>query len=322
MLCVEYIKNEGVIPTFPLSFNEEESVILSFRKEGAEYIWALIVFIFLAIFPSAGRANPDSFPGEYGEAIYRCNPTGSSRLFIIGMSHRDSLTGSNGSHTAKIQAEVYKLGEWLIRQEGVELFLPEGFFKNPAIITQSNPGLPKAGRKSFSEPLDLKTLEGKLSDRRSFTNAEILLKNRYPIVLQQVEDKQCYDEVGRWIRKLTNCDYLSDEYCQTKAELDYLQEIRTAVMLQKIPGLMSKEYEEGRIKNPRAIFTIGLSHIPLILKSLQESKIRVTAPAPTQNKRGDYVADLLLQGNKTQVSIFIPRSLFEDKNLLRLNNLN
>jgi hypothetical protein len=238
------------------------------------------------------------------------------------MSHRDSLTGSNGTHTAKVQAEVYKLGEWLIRQEGVELLLPEGFFKTPAMKTQSPPPLFKAERMTFPEPLDFKILEAKLADKKSFTNAEILLKSNYPIVLQQVENKKYYDEVRTWIQKLSICGYLSEEYCQTKAELDYLQEKRTAVMLQKIPELMNKEYGEGKIKGSKAIFTIGLSHLPLILKSLQESKIRIAAPGSIQNKREDYVADLLLQRNKTQVSILIPQSLLEDKKILRLNNLN
>jgi hypothetical protein len=291
-------------------------------QKRARCVLAPILIIFLAVFPSVVRANSDFCPAEFGKIIYECNPKGASQLFIIGMSHRDALTGSNGSHTAKVQAEVYKLGEWLIRQEGVELLLPEGFFKNPEMKTQSNRPLLKAERMDFPEPIDVKILEGKLANKKSFTNAEILLKNNYPIVLQQVEDKKYYDEVRTWIQKLSNCGYLSEEYCQTKAELDYLQERRTAVMLQKIPDLMNKEYGEGKIKSSKAIFTIGLSHLPLILKSFRDNKIQILAPGSTQNKRQDYVADLQLQRNKTRISVLIPRTLFEDKEILRLNNLN
>ncbi len=281
-----------------------------------------IVCILLAIFPSAGRANPPSFPSEFGEVVYGCNPESSIKLFIIGMSHRDSLTGSNGAHTAKVQAEVYKLGEWFIRQEGVELVLPEGFFKDPAIKIEPNPGGSKAEKRSLPEPLDLKTIEGKLADQSAFTNAEILLKRSYPIVFQQVEDKQCYEEVRLLIRKLLGCDYLSEEYYRTKAELDYMQEKRTAFMIQKIPEIMSRELKEGRIRKSKAIFTIGLAHLPLILKSLQENRIRINAPASPRHKRVDYETDLHLQQNKTAVSVIIPRTLFEDKSILRLNKLN
>ena len=75
----------------------------------------------------AANLNP---PAQYGEVIYQTNEKSSNHLYIIGTSHRDSLTCLNGSLTPRVQAEVYKIGEWLIDQRGIELLLPEGFFKN------------------------------------------------------------------------------------------------------------------------------------------------------------------------------------------------
>jgi hypothetical protein len=57
---------------------------------------------------SAAEAGSGVCPSEYGKILYECNPAQEKQLFIIGMGHRDALTGANGRRTAKIQAEVYK----------------------------------------------------------------------------------------------------------------------------------------------------------------------------------------------------------------------
>ncbi|MBP1716234.1 MAG: hypothetical protein H6Q42_4437, partial [Deltaproteobacteria bacterium] len=53
---------------------------------------------------SAAEAGSGACPPEYGKILYECNPAQEKQLFIIGMGHRDALTGSNGRRTAKIQA--------------------------------------------------------------------------------------------------------------------------------------------------------------------------------------------------------------------------
>ncbi len=65
---------------------------------------------------------------DYGEVIYQSNGETYNQIYIIGLEHRDSITRSNGTNTSKVQAEVYKIGEWLILNEGLRLLLPEGFF--------------------------------------------------------------------------------------------------------------------------------------------------------------------------------------------------
>ena len=277
----------------------------------------LLLLIFLGGSFSPAEAGSAACPPEYGKILYECNPTQEKQLFIIGMGHRDALTGANGRRTAKIQAEVYKLGEWLIRQEGVELVLPEGFFKNPGAQKTPSPAPPDSEKKKPSESIDLKTLEAKLADKTAFLNAEILLKRNYPIVLQQVEDKKCYEEVGALIGKLSNGGCSPDEYARTQAELDFLQDKRTAVMLQKIPEIIGKEYEEGRIKTRKAIFTIGLSHIPPILKYLSEGGIRLSSRQAEKFR----LQELNLQRENFRVSILIPKTLAEDPSFLKFNRL-
>jgi len=103
----------------------------------------------------AAEAGSGACPAEYGKILYECNPVQEKQLFIIGMGHRDALTGSNGRWPARIQAEVYKLGEWRIRQEGVGLVLPEGFFKNPEAQKNPNHAPLNSEKRKPSEPLDL-----------------------------------------------------------------------------------------------------------------------------------------------------------------------
>ena len=287
----------------------------SMKKRKGILFFSLLLL--LGGFLSAAEAGSGACPPEFGKILHECNPTSQKQLFIIGMGHREALTGANGHRTAKIQAEVYKIGEWLIRQEGVELILPEGFFKSPGREKASGPAPSDFERRRQAEPLDLKTLEIKLSDKTAFINAEILLKRTHPIVLQQVEDKKCYEEVGSLMGKLFGGGCSPDEYARTKAELDSLQDKRTAVMLQKIPEIIDREYEEGRIKTRKAIFTIGLSHIPPLLKYLNDGGIRFSSPHAGNHN----FQELNLHREKFRVSILIPRSLAEDSKVLESYNL-
>jgi len=266
---------------------------------------------------SAAEAGSGACPPAYGKVLYECNPTQEKQLFIIGMGHRDALTGANGLRTAKIQAEVYKLGEWLIRQEGVELVLPEGFFQNPGAQKTPAPSPSGSEKRKPAESLDLKTLEAKLADKTAFINAEILLKGSYPLVLRQVEDKKCYEEVGTLMGKLSSGKCSPDEYARTKAELDFQQDRRTAVMLQKIPEIITREYAEGRVKNQKAIFTIGLSHLPSIFQYLNERGIRHSSPPALNNN----FQELNLQRQKFRILILLPRTLTADPNILKIKGL-
>lgn len=104
-----------------------------------------------------------------------------------------------------------------------------------------------------------------------------------------------------------------------KSGLDYLQERRTAAMLQKIPEVIEGEYREGRIKNKKAIFTIGMSHIPGIIKYLKQNKIEINSPAFTSYD--DYLSGVKLLEKNFGVTIIIPRTLADDLELLKLTRL-
>src|SRR4030042_3543753 len=105
----------------------------------------LAFFSFLLITPSNAQTIL-KIPAEYGDIIYRFNEKSPNQVFVIGISHRDALTCLNGDNTSRVQAEIYKIGDWLIHHQGVELVLPEGFFKSSsANIEKKNINAPKRG---------------------------------------------------------------------------------------------------------------------------------------------------------------------------------
>ena len=242
-------------------------------------------------------------------------------MFIIGIAHRDSLTGLSIPNVSRVQAEVYKLGQWLIQNERCELLLPEGFFATPASNGGKEQRRATDEKLSCPESIDLKALEEKLSDNRSFVNAELLLKTNYPLKLRQVEDLKFHRAVGDLIRKLVECGNDNAEYLRLKLQLSDLQERRTAAMLQRIPEIIQTEFQQGNIKAQKAIFTIGLSHLPQIIRSLEENKVPVYSPHVGRDENKNYAAELNLKKENFGVSIFLPPTLAGDQKTLKMTGL-
>jgi hypothetical protein len=92
-------------------------------------------------------------------------------------------------------------------------------------------------------------------------------------------------------------------------------------MLQKIPEIINDEFRQGNIRSKKAIFTIGMSHIHLIIKYLNESKITLFAPSFSKNKGEDYLAELSLSKQNFGVCIIIPKTLANDQKILEMNRL-
>ena len=281
-----------------------------------------LLTLFSLLSPIPLRAETDlKVPVEYGEVLCRFNEESPNQIFIIGISHRDSLTCLNGENTSRVQAEVYKIGDWLIHHQGLELLLPEGFFARTTGKTGKENRKIVEKKSDCTELSDLKVLEAKLSDNRTYVNAEMLLKENHPLRLRQVEDKALYDAVRSGLLKLVNCGEGDSRYSALKTELDYLQEKRTAAMLQKIPEIVEVEFRQGNIQNRKAIFTIGTSHLHKIIQYINESKIKIDGPLSVSNRSKDYIAELILLNQNFGVSIILPKTLARDQKTLELNKL-
>ncbi len=281
----------------------------------------LIVLPFLLSIPPSTAETSLKVPSQYGEVIYRSNPESPNQVFIIGLSHRDSLTCVNGDITSRVQAEVFKIGDWLIHNQGLQLLLPEGFFKSSSTkIEKKNAST--ADMASSCAPYDMKTLEKRLSDNKVYVNAEMILKETHPIRLRQVEDKPLYDAVRANIIKLASSQGPACDYSLVNSELEYLQEMRTAAMLQKIPEIVDDEVQQGDIRSRKAIFTVGLYHVHEIIRFLNENKIAIHAPKPASTALKAYSAELNLNKENFGVCVILPRALAENQKILEVNKLN
>jgi hypothetical protein len=266
------------------------------------------------VFPQVASAV--AVPDQYGQVLF--SKEGDSRdkhIYIIGHSHRSALSGANGQHTISSQAQVYRIGEWLIRDEGIDLLLPEGFFRRQPAAA---PVTPVAYRSGQATILDRGTLEEQLADTRAFVNADILLTRNYGIRLQQVEDEKVYRAVGEVLRSIVERQPGEPKrFCES--ELRYLQEMRSAVMLQNIATVVDEEFRQGHIAQRKAIFTIGMAHVGEIIRFLENEKISI---APAKVAGYQPYADLLkLTEAGYGVTVILPRTLFDDQEALRLARL-
>lgn len=277
----------------------------------------LTLFVILSLWSTTSRAASPSpnatpaggLPGELGTIVYQKNPERPVQVFIIGNSHRSSASGENGSQTVPAQVQTYRIAEWLILQHQVELLLPEGFF----------------GRQERTEIVDAivrhngPTLEETLADTSTFINADLLLHRNYGIALQQIEDRNLYRNARDHLHAGLKGGYRLP--ASFSLEFEYLQERRSAAILQKISAVINAEYRQGHIAQPRAILTIGVTHLDEIIKFLETERIDVSAPPLGASGFQDYSEDLDLVAQEVGVTVIIPRVMIADREMMSLANL-
>src|SRR4030067_2487842 len=160
-----------------------------------------------------------------------------------------------------------------------------------------------------------------LSHNETFINAEMLLKKHHLLRVKQVELESIYNNVNQSLQKLINNGGKACDYPAVKSELDYLQERRTAAMLQKIPEIVEDQFRLGNINSKKAIFTIGMSHLHKIIRCLDENRIRIYSSLPANDKSKDYIADLNLKRGNFAVFVILPKTLLDNPKVLEMNRL-
>lgn len=272
-----------------------------------------------AIEPAEASSTPQDslnrvdavLPSEYGEVIYRINEDSPKQLYIIGISHRSPESGKNNDDTVRTQAEIFRIGEWLNRNNGLELLLPEGYFGSRKDFNASD---------AFSAGLDTVRLHEELADESRFINAEMLLLEHYDMRASQVENRKIYDAVLSSLEKLRKDDLdLSSE--AKLDELHFLQDVRTAMLLQNIPDVIENELVNGTIRRSSAMFTIGLNHVQDIIRYLDENPVNINVPEAVTSEIEDYRAELDLIKKGYGITIIIPRTLADNARLLQVMNL-
>ncbi len=257
-------------------------------------------------------------PTEYGDAIFCINPHSPKQLYIIGISHRDPNSGANNSTTVRTQMEIFRIGEWLKKNRRLDLLLPEGYFVAGKSISSPAPSALHASNQ-LHPVLDNAYLQKSLAADSPVVNAEKLLMQHYNLQACQVEDKIIYNAVRSSLGKLKTAGDGSDGIAGNIAELIYLQEVRTAQLLQNIPAVIENEVLCGTVGNCSALFTIGLNHIKDIFRYIENEKISIESPSGIQSDNLTSNLNLLQRGYG--ITIIIPRTLADDHNLLQKTNI-
>jgi hypothetical protein len=260
-------------------------------------------------------------PVTYGEILYSTNGASPRQLYIVGISHEDTLTGANSPYTPRVEAEVYRIGAWLAQNKGIELLLPEGFFAGKPKTT--SPGsIQKSGAETRFPEVDMKLIEQILSANSRSLNAEMLLSENFGMELKQVEERELYWTVNKGIRQLADCTNLQRHYL-IRSDLDYHQDRRVGAMLQKIPQVINEAFRAGHVRKERALFTIGLSHIPSILRFVREKKLAISCPIfPLDSAKYEECRDgLNLAQEDFGITVILPRTLADDARLMKRNRI-
>ena len=274
-----------------------------------------VLLALLCILPAAVlRAAPDSpapsvteLPSSIGTIIYQQHPDSPCQLYIVANSHRSCATGANGTETVSAQIETFRIGEWLIKRQHLDFLLPEGFF-----------GHDRSGKRPLRDAkrMDGRTLEERLADTSTFVNAELLLHRHYRIGLYQVEDRALYNRARALLRSGLEGDaILSPGFGD---DLAYLQERRLAAILQNVPSALTVAGRQEGITAPKAMLTIGLAHLPDLVRYLEAGNISITAAPGGESLFPPFHARLTLDRKDVGVTIIVPRSLLANCKLAQL----
>lgn len=296
---------------------------------GISLVICTLLVLFTSVLPASGSSaeSPEhshdpavylDMPAEYGDTIFRINPHSPKQLYIIGISHRDPNSGANNNNTVQTQMEIFRIGEWLKEKRGLDLLLPEGYFTAKKTILSPAASAIHDANQLLPVP-DNTYLQENLAADSPGVNAEQLLMRHYNLHASQVEDRKIYNAVRNSLGKLKTTSDRSDEITGNIAELIYLQEVRTAQLLQNIPAVIEHEFLRGAVNNHSALFTIGLNHIKDIFRYIENEKIYIESPNGVQSD--SLVSNLNLLQKGYGISIIIPRTLADDQKLLKMTNI-
>ena len=280
------------------------SVLFSFLSPRVHPRWRLFLLLVCLLIPAAGDSFLTeggavcSLPAEFGEVVYTCNEASPKQLYIVGIRHADTLTGGPPG-TRGVEAEVYEIGKWLVENRGVGLVLPEGFLEE-----------------SLRRPKDSRPPESSSADGGP-VHAESLLRRDLHVLLRQVEDERLYQEVHSGIQRLSTCNDGLEERFIIRCELDYHQQRRAGSMLQRVPDILEEEFQGGRIRERKALLTIGLSHLSRMIDHFSGGRVYIPPPLFTSVKYEGVTEELQLTRHDFGVTVIVPRSLARDPEIIK-----
>jgi len=275
----------------------------------------------LSAISAADTSLQIAVPEEYGRVIYQEGADRPNQIYIIAQSHRSAVSGHANADTVHVQAEIFRLGEWLVREQGISVLFPEGYFQRDGSPAASS-GSPENRQPTVPQPIDDMSLLTRLADPNAFVNADMLLRAQCGVRLQQVEDRALYHGAVQLLQQLSS-DRRAALSPAVYDELEYLQRRRSAAILERIPAALSLNAgaETGAVRPQKAITTIGLAHVHQIVAFLEQGQIEIPPPQMGWARYGEHNFDLQPLKAEYGVTIILPRTLAENQEILQLARL-
>lgn len=255
---------------------------------------------------------------EYGKIIYQKNPKSKKHLYIIGQRHPDPLNPAFVDElTSKVQAEIYRISEDLIKKEKIDLLFLEGAFHHIDYTELYSYNFVRGN-------IDEKTLEKiKLLDdfnlerlmagkEKEKMNAPRLLKLNYDIKIKGADNNLAQEMQLECIR-LEKQSKIKEEIKKLEEIITYFNEIRSASNLINSKSILDKEVSEGKIKEQKAIIIIGADHLKEIIEYVKKDKIEIPKAEITINeleiKSNGLKQALDLDEKEYGITIIVPNSI-------------
>ena len=294
--------------------------------------WRLLVIgvlTLLQLAPGSGYGrtigNADSdlrLPAHLGEVVYQERLDRDNRVYIIAQSHRSAISGKENDDCQQVQAEIYRIGEWLIAHEQVDVILPEGYFDSRSPNPDRQSLRPQGETRSFVK-LDDASLASLLGNPTEALSADRLLHRTYDLTLRQVEDREIFMAVADQLRSLLTAPPQEQPDPNARPLLLYQQQKRTAVILENTRGTMAEK--RGETDNPahgrRAILTIGLAHVDTMIDLLNNGKTHIPPPPGMEGRVDGCSCDLTGLKESCAIVVIIPQTLRKVSERLRQHHL-
>lgn len=274
------------------------------------------------IVPKDGHAvesGSSIFPDTLAKVIYQEKAGSRQQIYIVAQSHRSALSGEIGKDTLQVQAEIYRIGEWLVKNRGLGVLLPEGYFQNRATGASSfGSSQARSDRQSdLSDGVLLKRLAA--PDR--FVNACLLLHDDFDIALQQIEDKGLHANVCFLLREL-NEPASGEDRSALAAAFEYQQKKRSALLLRNIPEALAKQAGDREPRPANVLLTVGLSHVQKMIDYLKKGRAVIDPATAAADEFTRYSCDLAPLINNYGIIVLLPPTLAKNKDLCQLVTFN
>jgi len=269
------------------------------------------------------KAIPNPFE-PYGRIVYQTRPEAPNQIYVVGQWHEHPITKAVTPEVIRVQSEIFRIGERMVKKRSLELILLEGIFEGESQevrnenVRKIRGALQKEGLLESMHTFDDTTLERLIDIRKKgIINAQggYWLAIAYGLTIQGADDADLHRLELQTIGGKYRVSGLSGVVRTAAGKViqefvaidDYLNQLRTAYTLLNTPRIIEQEYAAKRIKQRKALMVIGAEHIPDCIEFVKNDHARCIPPSSSKAPPLDQPLGYAAAGYG--VTIIMPRTV-------------